>query len=123
MGDTFVCTEHPEHVHPVYSGQEGAPDQGKSWFYCDDHPGRVLAGYYDAPVCPGHVCGHPGKDHPTTAQRMTNKVEGFPIWHHAYDGDGGPCQEPAGMHKAVGFLCVDCGAPLEGMPVKEVAEA
>jgi hypothetical protein len=119
MADTFICTEHAEHVNSLYSGQEGAPDRGQSWFECAEHGIRVRAGYYDAPDCPDHVCGHPKKDHPSTAQRYKNEVDGFPIWHHSYDGDKGPCQQPVGMHKLVGFLCIDCGAPLDGMPVKE----
>jgi hypothetical protein len=138
MADTFTCTENPEHVNSLYSGQEGAPDRGQSWFECDVHPGRVRVGYYEAPTCavPGCVCGHPPEDHPTTAQRYTNQVGWHPptfnadgtvatepyyeyaVHSHSYSGDGGPCQEQVGMHKLVGFLCIDCGAPLEGMPTK-----
>lgn len=116
MADKFVCTDNPKHVNTRYSGQDGDP---LTWYECAEHPGRVKSAPYETLYCEGHVCGGRAKDHPSTPQRLTNQVEGFKITSHSYEGDGGPCQEPVALGKLVGFLCVECGAPLEGMPVKD----
>lgn len=109
--------------------------------------GKVYVESPENMVCPnGCVCGRPASDHPSEVERMSpgpivfpanafrdpNRIdpaapeaERHPIIEapashpeHAHSAASDPCAYPAGMRKLVGFLCVECGLPIEGLPTK-----
>lgn len=171
--DRYVCSVHPEHVHPFFTGAPEDPATfGKAWWVSPDQDQAAprLYGDHDNPQSETDVCGHPAADHPTNAERSHERttgscgkiaelhvtvpdgvdapglvtdhpfrssegtgplageprctfdtIEHLPVWHHTHIGDpDGPCQHPVALVKLIGFRCTECGAPIEGMPTKDV---
>lgn len=121
QSSTEVCG-HPAADHPTHAERSYERDTGACGKIGELHV--VVPPGVDAP---GLVSDHAfrpaeGTGPVTEPPRCTfDTIEHFPVWHHTHIGDpDGPCQHPVGLVKLVGFRCVDCGAPIEGMPTKEV---
>jgi hypothetical protein len=98
-------------------------------------------------LCPyGCVCGRPADEHPTQVEQLLGRAHtanafrdpdridrDLPVDHperhpvieapashpeHAHAAQGDPCTQRLAMRKLIGFLCVECGLPIEGLPAK-----
>lgn len=119
---------------------------GYQWYEClrCGKRDRVEVETPESIVCSGCTCGRPASEHPMQAERFLGQahtVDAYrdpfridpaapeperhplieaPASHpeHAHVAQGDPCAHPVAMRKLVGFLCIDCGAPIEDLPAK-----
>lgn len=88
---------------------------GDQWFECLRCGKRVLLGSESSSdiLCGDCLCGLPADEHSSQIDMLLGKTH--PVRHPAH---GDPCVHPVAMRKRVGFLCLECGEPIEGLPVR-----